>query len=88
VLRGAESDGAASAQRSTAIAGYAHPSYAKSFSEFATPVELPHCGGWALERTIAGSGLRDAMGCYPIFAVVIGPASISTFLRSRAILSP
>jgi len=67
VLRGAEPDGAASAQRRTAIAGYAHPSYARSFSEFGTPLELPHCGGWALERTIAGSRLRDAMGCYPIF---------------------
>ena len=51
----------------TDATGYAHPDYAASFAEFATPRELPASGGWILERQIAGSGLRDAMGCYPIF---------------------
>ena len=28
---------------------------------------LPASGGWLLERPIAGSDYRDAMGCYPLF---------------------
>ena len=47
--------------------GYLHRLYAKSLSEFGTPVELPQCGGWLLERAIPNSNLRDAMGCYPLF---------------------
>jgi len=36
--------------------------------EFGPPLELPHCGGWIRDRAIRDSGLRDAMGCYPVFA--------------------
>ena len=49
------------------MTGYLHPLYAKSLSEFGTPVELPQCGGWLLERRIPNSDLYDAMGCYPFF---------------------
>ena len=49
------------------MTGYLHPVYAKSLSEFGTPVELPRCGGWLLERRIPNSDLKDAMGCYPLF---------------------
>ena len=49
------------------MTGYLHPLYAKSLSEFGTPVELPQCGGWLLERHIPNSDLKDAMGCYPLF---------------------
>lgn len=48
--------------------GYLHRSYAESFSAFSTPRELGASGGWVLERSIPDSSLRDAMGCYPIFA--------------------
>ena len=48
-------------------AGYAHPDYARSFAEYGTPVELPRCGGWVLERRIPGVAATDAMGCYPLF---------------------
>ena len=49
------------------MTGYLHPLYAKSLSEFGTPVELPQCGGWLLERRIPNSDLKDVMGCYPLF---------------------
>jgi hypothetical protein len=48
--------------------GYLHPDYAASLSEFGTPRNLPACQGWILERPIPGFSLRDAMGCYPLFA--------------------
>jgi hypothetical protein len=48
--------------------GYAHPNYALSFREFGEPHELPHCGGWILERGIAGTPYKDGIGCYPLFA--------------------
>lgn len=48
-------------------AGYAHPDYAVSLSEFGTPLLLPHCGGWLLGRHIDTTDLRDATGCYPLF---------------------
>jgi hypothetical protein len=48
--------------------GYSHPAYAASLAEFGTPRSLPHSGGWLLERPIAGTSYRDAMGCYPLFA--------------------
>jgi hypothetical protein len=47
--------------------GYLHQAYAASFADIATPRELPACGAWILERHIAGSDLRDGMGCYPLF---------------------
>lgn len=48
--------------------GYCHRRYAESFAEFGAPRELPLCGGWIIERTVPGSDLPDAMGCYPLFA--------------------
>jgi hypothetical protein len=48
--------------------GYSHPRYAASLAEFGSPRALPRCGGWVLERPIAGGPFRDAMGCYPLFA--------------------
>lgn len=47
---------------------YAHPGYAASLSEFGTVRELPRCGGWVLEREIAGTSARDLMGPYPLFS--------------------
>ncbi|CAH2031353.1 hypothetical protein [Trichlorobacter ammonificans] len=47
--------------------GFCHPDYAGSLAEFGTPRHLPASGGWLLERPIAGSDYRDAMGCYPLF---------------------
>ena len=47
--------------------GYAHHNYAGSLEEFGTPRELSNCGGWVLERPIADTPYRDAMGCYPLF---------------------
>jgi len=49
------------------MTGYLHRLYVKSLSEFGTPVELPQCGGWLLERAIPNSDLKDAIGCYPLF---------------------
>jgi hypothetical protein len=49
------------------MTGYLHPLYAKSLSEFGTPIELRQCDGWLLERRIPNSDLKDAMGCYPLF---------------------
>lgn len=48
--------------------GYAHSDYAASLAEFGSPHLLTASGGWILERTIAGTVHRDAMGCYPLFA--------------------
>jgi hypothetical protein len=50
-----------------------HPGYAESLIEFGTPRELPHCGGWILERKIPGFSSYDAMGCYPMFACMDWP---------------
>lgn len=55
-------------QRSGPSTGYMHRAYAESLAEFGTPRALPESGGWLLERPIAGSDARDAMGCYPLFA--------------------
>jgi hypothetical protein len=49
------------------VTGYLHPRYAESLGEFGAPRELPSCGGWILERQIAGVSDKDAMGCYPLF---------------------
>lgn len=48
--------------------GYAHPSYAQSFSDIATPIALPNSGATVLARPIGDTGLRDIMGAYPLFA--------------------
>lgn len=50
------------------MTGYLHSEYARSLSEFGTPRELAHSGGWVLERGIPGFDRHDAMGCYPLFA--------------------
>lgn len=48
--------------------GYLHPGYAASLAAYGRPMELPHCQGWILQRSIPGFPYRDAMGCYPLFA--------------------
>lgn len=48
-------------------AGYLHPNYAASLAEWGTPRPLAASGGWVLERAIAGTAARDAMGLYPLF---------------------
>ncbi|MDP8910297.1 MAG: DUF2156 domain-containing protein [Chloroflexota bacterium] len=48
--------------------GYADPGYAHSLFEFGLPRALPRSGGCVLERAIAGTGARDLMGPYPVFA--------------------
>jgi hypothetical protein len=48
--------------------GYASGQYAAALAEFGTPLELPRCGGWVLQRPIPGTHHRDAMGSYPVFA--------------------
>jgi hypothetical protein len=50
------------------LVGYAHPAYATSLAEFGRPHELIQSSGWILERAVPGTDVRDAMGCYPIFA--------------------
>lgn len=50
------------------MAGYSHPQYALSMSEYGIPRELPRSGGWILERSIPGTVDQDGMGCYPLFA--------------------
>ncbi len=51
-----------------AASGYAHAEYAASLVEFGTPRFLPRCQGWILERPIAGTTRRDAIGSYPLFS--------------------
>jgi hypothetical protein len=48
--------------------GYLAPEYAASLAEFGEPLELPQSRGWLLKRAIPGTGLFDAMGCYPLFS--------------------
>ncbi|MBW3607469.1 MAG: GNAT family N-acetyltransferase [Actinobacteria bacterium] len=48
--------------------GYSHPGYAESLAEFGVPRALPRCGGWVLDRPIAGTSARDLAGPYPLFA--------------------
>ncbi len=55
-------------ERSRIAAGYLSPAYPRSLAEFGAPRLLPRCRGWLLERDIPGSGARDAMGPYPLFA--------------------
>ncbi len=53
---------------SPSTGGYAQAGYARSLSDFGVPRALPRCGGWVLERAIAGTSARDLMGPYPLFA--------------------
>ena len=50
-----------------AVTGYLHSAYAHALRECGTPRELPHCGGWMLERPVPNAARRDLMGCYPLF---------------------
>lgn len=50
------------------MSGYLDPGYARSLAELGTARELPRSGGWLLVREIPGTGLQDAMGCYPLFS--------------------
>lgn len=54
--------------------GYLSPAYAQSLAEFGTPRQLPRSGGWLLERSIADTPHRDALGCYPLFSCADWPA--------------
>lgn len=47
--------------------GYQHPEYVASLSYAGHPRLLRKCNGWVLERNIAGTSARDAMGTYPLF---------------------
>jgi hypothetical protein len=59
--------GTKSAPGQQLVTGYLHSDYARSMAEFGTPRRLPQCGGWILQRTVAGSSYHDCMGCYPLF---------------------
>jgi hypothetical protein len=48
-------------------AGYRHPAYIASLSEFGVPIPLVRSEGSLLVRPIEGSPDRDAMGAYPLF---------------------
>jgi hypothetical protein len=48
-------------------AGYSHPGYAASLSEFGTPHHLPRSDAYILQREIPETPHRDAMGPYPLF---------------------
>ncbi len=52
------------------ISGYLHPSYAGALAEFGSPLKLPSCQGWVLQRRITNSSYADVMGCYPLFSCV------------------
>jgi hypothetical protein len=52
---------------SGATAGYKHPDYAASLSEFGDVTNLSRSGGWALRRSIPGSSRYDLIGPYPFF---------------------
>lgn len=47
--------------------GYQHGGYAASFDAWGQPVHMPAADGWLLKRSIPGSPLHDATGCYPLF---------------------
>jgi len=49
------------------VQGYMSREYAAAFAEFGAPRQLARSGGWLIERAIAGTQHRDAMGCYPLF---------------------
>jgi hypothetical protein len=50
------------------MSGYLDQHYAQSLAEFGVPVKLEQSKSWILQRQIAGSEYKDAMGCYPIFS--------------------
>lgn len=46
---------------------YSSAAYAQSLRHIGEPLLLAGCGGWVLERPIAGHPGFDATGCYPMF---------------------
>lgn len=56
-----------------AASGYRHRTYAESLDEHGTVLPLPNAGGWLLERSIPGTDLKDAMGCYPLMCCARWP---------------
>lgn len=50
------------------MSGYADRAYAEALADGGRVVELPRCGGFLVERPIAGTPDRDAAWCYPLFA--------------------
>jgi len=50
-----------------ALKGYLHRTYAESFKEFGTLVELKNAGAYIIKRKIGQGNWYDAMGCYPLF---------------------
>ena len=50
------------------LLGYQHRAYAEALSGLGTPLFLPRSRGWLLQRTIPGTGMRDATGVYPLFS--------------------
>ncbi len=49
------------------MSGYRSGEYAAALVDLGRPLELPRCGGWLLERSIAGAEQCDAIGPYPLF---------------------
>jgi len=49
------------------ITGYRHPLYVASLAGIGTPLALPACGGWLIERRIPDTALVDATGVRPRF---------------------
>ncbi len=49
------------------MSGYRSGEYAAALVDLGRPLELPRCGGWLLERPIAGAAQCDAIGPYPLF---------------------
>ena len=49
------------------LPGYFNPGYTRSLDEFGRPLPLAGSGACLLERPIGDTGLRDAMGGYPVF---------------------
>lgn len=66
------------------VSGYASRDYAESLSEFGDVRALPNCGGWLLETPIPNTNVRDAMGCYPMFAC----ANWHQLAKDLAVLAP
>lgn len=60
--------------------GYSSEDYARSLSEFGTPLELPNSQGWVLTRQIEDTDYRDAMGPYPLFSCA-NPAGLTQDIK-------
>jgi len=56
------------AETNSEVAGFLHPSYAKSLAEFGEPTLLPRSRGWFLKRPVPGFQYWDGLGCYPLLS--------------------